>query len=230
MVKSFVCLGLWLFVPGNSDDTPIKLADCPGAVQSTLKAEIGSAKVELVNRETDESGATTYWADVLLLGKTYSIGVLGDGTLVEMTLGLDADEVLFERLPAAVQATFKSEGFGLKIDRASKELKFGVQVYEAVVNHKGRRYELVVAEEGTLVEKVLVIEDDEVEFSRCPAAVQATLTKHAGADMIQEVTRYSGIVKPTYEAEVEINGKVYLIEVAESGVLISKSLEATEDE
>jgi hypothetical protein len=46
---------------------------------------------------------------------------------------------------------------------------------------------------------------------------------------IGDITRSSGIGRRTYEAEVEIKGKVYLIEVSESGMLLSKSLEAAED-
>ena len=44
-----------------------------------------------------------------------------------------------------------------------------------------------------------------------------------------DVTRSTGIVRHTYEAEVESQGKVYLIEVDETGLLLSKSLEAIED-
>jgi hypothetical protein len=225
-----VFLGLALGVGPVADDTKLKLVECPGAVQTTLKAEAGAAKFEMVSREKDEGGEATYWIDVVLGGKPYSIGVLEDGTLSEITLGVDADEIPFEKLPAPVQTTFRSEGYGQKIETVGKELKYGVSVYEAVVDHRGKKYELVVAEDGTLVEKVLVIDDEELEFSKCPAAVQATLTKHAGANAIQEVTRYTGISKPTYEAEVELKGKVYLIEVAESGYLISKSLEADVEE
>jgi hypothetical protein len=120
--------------------------------------------------------------------------------------------------------------FGQKVATVFKDLKYGISVFEAAVDHKGKRYQVVVAEDGTLVEKVLVIDDEEVDFAKCPAAVQATFTKHAGAGLIHEVTRYTGITKPVYEAEVEIKGKVYLIEVAESGYLISMSLEAEVEE
>ena len=105
-------------------------------------------------------------------------------------------------------------------------MKYGVTIYEAVVDHKGKSYEIVVAEDGTLVEKVLVIDDEEVELATCPAAVQAAFREHAKGGTIGDITRSTGIGRPTYEAEVEIKGKVYLVEVDESGLLISKSLEA----
>ena len=87
----------------------------------------------------------------------------------------------------------------------------------------------MVAEDGTLVEKVLVIEDEEVELAKCPATVQAALRQHAKGGTIGDITRSTGISHPTFEAEVKIKDKVYLIEVAENGLLISKSLEAGEE-
>ena len=45
-------------------------------------------------------------------------------------------------------------------------------------------------------------------------------------DLFREVVRVS---RETFEAEIEIKGKIYLIEVAESGYLLSKSLEAGEE-
>ena len=109
-------------------------------------------------------------------------------------------------------------------------MKYGVTIFEAVVVHKGRSYEVVVAEDGTLVEKVLVIDDDEVEIADCPAAVQAALREHAGAGKIGgEITRSTGIGRHTFEAEIEVKGKIYLIEVDETGLLLSKSLEAAEE-
>jgi hypothetical protein len=56
--------------------------------------------------------------------------------------------------------------------------------------------------------------------------VQAALRQHAKGGTVRDITRSTGIGQQTFEAEVEIKGKVYLIEVAEDGLLISKSLEA----
>ena len=126
-------------------------------------------------------------------GKTYAIGVLEDGTLTEMNLAVDDDELPFERCPAAVQATFRREAFGEKVDAVGKDMKYGVMIYETVVEHKGKSYEIVVAEDGTLVEKVLVIEDEEVELAKCPAAVQAALRQHAKGGTIGDITRSTGI-------------------------------------
>ena len=146
-----------------------------------------------------------------------------------MNLAVDDEELPFDRCPAAVQATFRSEAFGEKVDAVGRDMKYGVTIYQTVVDHKGKSYEIVVAEDGTLVEKVLVIDDEEIELSDCPAAVRAALHEHAKGGEIGDITRSTGIGRHTFEAEVKIKDKIYSIEVAESGLLISKSLEAAED-
>jgi len=220
----------FVFGTASADDEPkLKLLDCPAAVRKTFQAEANGAKIENVHKEKDEDGETVYWADVAGGGGTYAIGVLEDGTLTEMNLAVDDAELPIDRCPAAVQATIRSEAFGEKVGAVGKDMKYGVTIYETAVVHKGKSYEIVVAEDGTLVEKVLVIDDEEVELAKCPTAVRVTLREHSKGGTIHDITRSTGISRQTFEAEVEIKSKVYLIDVAESGLLISKSLEAGED-
>jgi hypothetical protein len=206
----------------------LKLSDCPPAVRKTLESEARGAKLEAVHKEKD-GDETVYWAEAAVGGKAYAIGVLEDGTLSEMNLAVDDTDLPFDRCPAAVQATFRREAFGETLEAVGKDMKYGVAIYQTVVHHKGKPYEIVVAEDGTLVEKVLVIEDEEVELAKCPNTVQVALRQHAKGGTIGEITRSTGIGHPTFEAEVKFKDKVYLIEVAENGLLISKSLEAGEE-
>jgi hypothetical protein len=212
-----------------ADEEEIKFADCPTAVRHTFQVEAKGAKIETVTKETDEDNETVYWADVEIGGTTYAIGVLPDGTLSEMNLAVDDEELPFNRCPEAVQATFRTEAFGAKIDTVGVDVRYGVTIYETAIDHNGKSYEIAVAADGTLVEKVLVIEDEDVELVMCPAAVQAALHEHAKGGKIGGITRSTGLGHQTYEAEVAIRGKIYLIEVAENGRLISKSLEAAEE-
>jgi hypothetical protein len=223
----------WLgLVSGSAsigDEKEIKLSDCPAAVRKTFQAEGMGAKIQTVLKETDDDNEVVYWADVSVKGKTYTIGVLEDGTLAEMNLALDEEELPFDRCPAPVQATFRQEAFGQKVDAVGKDIRYGVTVYETVVVSRERSYEIVVAEDGTLVEKVLVIEDEEVALAKCPPGVQDVLHAHAEGGKIGDITRSTGIGRPTYEAEIQIKSKVYRVEIGESGVLISKALEAAEE-
>ena len=213
----------------DRDGQELKFSECPAAVQKTFQAEAKGMKIETVTKEKEEDQETVYWAEVTLAGLNYEVGVLEDGTLSEMNLTVDEEEVAFDKSPAPVQATFKAEGFGSKVATLGKDLKYGMPIYEAIVDHKGKSYQIIVAEDGTLVEKVLVIDDEEIDLAMCPAAVKTAFHDLAKGGPIRDVTRSTGIGKPTYEAEVGINKKVYLVEVSETGHLISKSLEAAEE-
>ena len=230
-VVTAASFGLVIGMASTADAQEVKLSDCPAAVKKTLQAEAKGAKIETVHKESEEGEETVFWADAAIGGRTYAIGVLEDGTLTEMNLAVENAELPFERCPAAVQTTFRREAFGEKVGTVDKDMKYGVAIYESIVHHNGKPYEIVVAEDGTLVEKVLVIDDEEIVelLAKCPAAVQATLHAHAKGGKIGDITRSSGIGGHTYEAEVEINAKVYTIEVGENGLLISKSLEAGEE-
>ncbi len=211
------------------DDQELKFSDCPAAVRKSLEAHAKGVKIETVTKETNEDDQTVFWAEVKLEGQPYAIGVLEDGTLTEFNLAVDDAEIPLDRCPAAVQLTLGSESFGEKIKAVGKDMKYGVTIFETVVEHKGRAYQLVVAEDGTLVEKVLVIVDEEVTLEQCPPAVRITFREQAEGGKIGDITRSSGIGRHTFEAEVQIKDKVYLVEVAETGHLISKSLEAVEE-
>jgi hypothetical protein len=226
-VATVISLGLVSANPPQ-DAQEIKLSDCPAAVRKTLEAEARGARIASVLKDKGDD-RTVYWTQVAIAGKSYAIGVLEDGTLSELNLAVDDAALPFERCPAAVQATFRREAFGEAIKEVGKDVKFGVPVYGSVVQHRGKAYQIVVAEDGTLVEKVLVVEDEEIELAKCPAPVMAALKEYAKGGVIGDITRFSGIGRPTYEAEVKLKDKVYLIEVAENGQLISKSLEASEE-
>ena len=230
-VATTILSGL-VFVTGSitfQDDPAIKFADCPAAVRHTFQAEANGVKIEMVHKEKDDEGETVYWADVLIEHKSYAIGVLEDGTLTEMNLAVEDEELPLKTCPEAVRLTFGREAFDEKVETVSLDRKYGMVIYEATVEHKGKSYEIVVAEDGTLVEKVLVIDDDEVELSACPGPVKAALREHSKDGTIGDITRSVGLGEPVYEAEVEIKGKVYLVEVNATGLLISKSLHASAD-
>jgi hypothetical protein len=212
-----------------AQDQETKFADCPAAVRKSLEAQAKGAKIEKVVKETGDDDQVVFWAEVKLNGRPYAVGVLEDGTLSELNLAVDNAEVPLEGCPAAVQVTLKNESFGEKIAHVGKDVKYGVTIYETTVAHKGKSYVVVVAEDGTLVEKVLVITDEEITLEKCPVAVRVALHDYAEGGTIGAITRSTGIEGQTFEAEVKLKDKIYLIDVAERGHLISKSLEAAEE-
>lgn len=213
----------------RGDETKVKLADCPAAVRKTLELEAKRAKVDTVQK-LSEDGATTYQASVVLAGKTYQIRIDGKGLLEHLALDVGDDEVEFKACPTGVQTTLRGESHQAKFDTVSRELRYGVAVYAAVARIGGKEYSLVVAQNGTLIEKMLVIADDDIELSQCPTAVQNALKEHARGGKIGVITRSTGVSGHVFEAELEIEGQSYVVELTEGGGLISKSRLEDEDE
>ena len=75
----------------DKQETKIKLADCPAAVQKTLVREALGAKIEEVEKEV-EKGKTSYEAEVKIDNKTYESKVAADGTLISKALEDDEDD------------------------------------------------------------------------------------------------------------------------------------------
>jgi uncharacterized membrane protein YkoI len=141
----------------------IKLSDCPAAVQKTFQREANGAKIEEVEKET-EDGDTIYEAEVTIDGKEYEITVAEDGTLLQKALDEDDEddevEVKLSDCPAAVQKTLKREANGADIEVVDKETKDGRTIYEVDVTIDGKNYEIRVAEDGILISKALDEEDE----------------------------------------------------------------------
>ena len=73
-------------------------------------------------------------------------------------------KVEFADLPQVVQTTFTEEARGATIAEVEKEVEKGETVYEAEgVEIKGKKYDIEVSEDGTLIEKSLSDDDDEVD-------------------------------------------------------------------
>ena len=66
-------------------DQKMSLADCPQAVQDTIKKEAGNGTIEEVEKEV-EDGKTVYSADITVDGKKYDLDVSPDGKVVKKEL------------------------------------------------------------------------------------------------------------------------------------------------
>ncbi len=164
----------------------------------------------------------------ILFGLAVLITILLAGTSAPAI----GDEVLLSDCPAAVQKTFQREANGADLEEVEKDTDDGETIYEAGVTIDGKEYEIVVAEDGTLLQKALEDEEDKrdgaekvgVKLSDCPAAVQETLKREANGTDFDAVDKETKDGKVVYEADVKIDGKTYEIRVAEDGILISKVL------
>jgi uncharacterized membrane protein YkoI len=67
------------------------LDQVPPAVRATIEAQAAGAKIEEVDKET-ENGATVYETDVTVEGKEYEIKVAEDGKLISKKLEEDDEK------------------------------------------------------------------------------------------------------------------------------------------
>ncbi|MBC8105360.1 MAG: hypothetical protein H7Z14_02125 [Anaerolineae bacterium] len=75
---------------GDPEETPVTMDQLPAAVKATLAKEVGSGKVEEIDKDT-ENGRTIYEADVMLDGKKWEIKIGEDGQLIKKALDEEKD-------------------------------------------------------------------------------------------------------------------------------------------
>jgi len=80
----------------------------------------------------------------------------------------------------------------------------------------------------TIVGISVVVADEEVSIEKMPAAVRATIEKHAGQGEIVEIERETEDGQVVYEAEVIVNGEEVEFQVSATGEYLG--VEADDDD
>ena len=75
----------------EGDEVKVKIDQVPAVVRKTLDEESHNAKIDSVDKETDD-GKTIYEADVKLNDKNYEIKVAEDGTLISKKLDMEDEK------------------------------------------------------------------------------------------------------------------------------------------
>src|SRR5574340_1030473 len=141
--------------------------------------------------------------------------------------GEKEEKIQWSSVPAAVQKTITENSGGGKVEEIEKETKMkhgkSVTVYEAKGKKSdGKEVEIKVGEDGKLME---VENEEKIEGSSVPAAVQKTITESSGGGKVEEIEKETkmkhGKSVTVYEAKVKkSDGKEVEIKVGEDGKLI----------
>jgi uncharacterized membrane protein YkoI len=171
LLALLVCFAVVAASMGDKDkdeqEQQVTLEQLPAAVRATLESEAAGGTITEIVKETKD-GAVVYEADVTKDGKKLEVKIAEDGKLIKSAIddeddsadkdddcgkGEDKDEVkvTFDQLPAAVQATLKSEAGSGSIGDIEKETKHGKVVYEADITKDGNKVEVKIAEDGKLI-------------------------------------------------------------------------------
>jgi uncharacterized membrane protein YkoI len=139
---------------GLASEGAIKMKDLPAAVGKTVEEQSKGAALQGLSKEMKD-GRTYYEAAVSPDGK-----LLGTGARA-------ADEkVEIDKLPQKVAATLKAKFSGATITSATKETENGEVIYDIEMKKEGRKHEMDVKEDGTIVNF-----ENEIAVKDLPAAV-----------------------------------------------------------
>ncbi|WP_157605556.1 hypothetical protein [Schlesneria paludicola] len=136
--------------------------------------------------------------------------------------------IKFETAPAAVQKTFKEETKGSKIELLGKSLN-GPLFFRAIVGVAGNDYDISVAEDGQVLEKVLNAIRTEAKLEDCPPAVQKALKEEAKGAKVEHITRVAAGKRADYVIDVAIGKSKYQLVFHEDGTLSSKMIDEGDD-
>jgi uncharacterized membrane protein YkoI len=150
-----------------------------------------------------------------------TIGMLGVSALMGLVV-LAAVEAAGEKvaekdIPKKVMDAVKARFPGAKITSAEKEKSGGDVIYDIELTHKGRKYEMDINEDGTVVEV-----EKEVLFQELPKRVAKALRAKfpkATIKVVMEVNKVKGNkeVPDHYEVTIETGGKTREVIVSLDG-------------
>jgi hypothetical protein len=152
--------------------------------------------------------------------------------------GEDEEEAKLELAdcPPSVQKTLKRESAEGEIDEVIRYVKDGNKLYAAAVTVGDDEYQMLVTDEGLLVQKMIDDGADhteaeaELDLEDCPLVIQKTLLREAGDSDIELVIERTANGETLYMADVTIDDREYLVIIDAEGRLVSKTLYEDEEE
>ncbi len=258
MMRKLGWIALSLLVAGfaiealcEDKEEAISIEQLPAAVRTALEAKTAGCTIVEIEKES-EDGKVVYEAEYKTAdGKKCEIELSEDGTILEEE---DADEddeddgdeeevkVSLDQVPAAVKAAVEKAVANGTLIELTKETEDGKVVYEAEYKTAdGKKREIEMAEDGTVLEEEDADEDDEddedeeeeevkVSLDQVPAAVKAAVEKAVANGTPIELTKETEDGKVVYEAEYKTaDGKKREIEMAEDGTVLEEEDDDDDD-
>jgi uncharacterized membrane protein YkoI len=143
--------------------------------------------------------------------------------LVAFVVGLRADDkaekITPDKLPQKIKDTVQARLPGAEIISAEKEKEEGKVVYDLELKHEGRKYEMDILEDGTLVEI-----EKEIAAKDVPEKVTKAIKEKYPTATVKEVMEVNKVTgkeeKPMhYEVTIETGGKSKEVIVSLDGKL-----------
>jgi hypothetical protein len=134
--------------------------------------------------------------------------------------------IKFTAAPAAVQKTFRDETKNAKIELLGEgKGEDNTVFYKAIVPVGASDYEMAVAADGQLLEKIMNPLRSEVKLEECPPAVQKALRDDSKGAKVNAIEKITAGRRADYIMSVQVQKLHYQIVFTEDGTLMSKVLD-----
>lgn len=188
----------------------VPLSSLPAAVQKTIKAQPGEAKVGDIER-IEEDGEVYFDVTVTKAGMERSLSVGEDGTLLSA-------EVELSETPEAVRKAIQTQVGGGTLDNIDKVLEDGKESYNVDFTTKDKAERtFIVGADGKL-------QQVQVTLAEVSTAARKTIESHAGQSKLGDIFKIFDDSGVSYDIEMTQGGKEREFSVAESGKLESREV------
>src|SRR6266568_193379 len=139
----------------------------------------------------------------LIMSAVFGIALLTSVGLADEKAG----KIAPDKLPQKIKDSIKGRFPGAEVTSAEKENEKGQIMYDIELKHEGRKYEMDIKEDGTIVEI-----EKEIASKDVPEAITKAVKKKFPMATIKEVMEVSKVTgkeeKPIhYEVTIETDGK-----------------------
>jgi uncharacterized membrane protein YkoI len=239
------------YLPRITRVPTMRVSDVPEAVQKTIQQQAAGREVADIDKEL-WSGRTVYEVEFAQTGRNAQVHIAEDGAVVkDERARTGAGTGLFglylgtqlEETPLAVQETIKREAHGRQIADIDKELRTGEPVYEVEIQQAGQKFELHIAQNGTIIrdsrgaeavgtparqpqtgtEREPNVKARNLSITDVPVAVQERIESSSGGSQLKgiQIHQKERQGKVVYEVEFEKDGKNVKQTIAEDGRVLN---------
>lgn len=229
----------------------VQFEQLPIELKDKIRVHSGSAPIEDVDKQT-KGGKTTYEVGFKKNGQHTELMFNQQGEVIKPDgePALDSRKISYKELPEAVRLALDQRVKSGEINDIDRQVKNGEATYEIGFKQNGRQQELVISQDGRLLndaptgaagapaasisgsasasssgttllaEPVTLSASQKVRLTQLPTEVQRAITTAAGGARIEDVERGIWQGQNIYQAAFKDNGRHVELQVRENGTVL----------
>jgi len=209
-IVSIVALFTAISATAGEKEEKMSLDKVPAAVKAAIEKATISGKIkEIVKKQHD--GKAIYDVDYVKDGNKIEMAVAEDGTIVKTE-----EKTSIKKVPAVVKAAIEKATNGGKVKKIKKEQHGEKVVYDVDYVKDGKKMEMEVAEDGTIVKT-----EEKTNIKKVPAVVKAAIEKATIGGKVKKIEKEQHDGKVIYSVDYVIGGEKKDIKVDEDGKVVA---------